>query len=206
MRQTSGQTAPEEAQAPSTPAQTGGSPGPPTRGRAALGSATAARGTNGCRHLSFPAQPRPTAPGTPARRPLSLAPPALRTRPGPTVAILPPAHRDRSRLQKPQRRSGAAPPLPSVGTPGGGAHLCGLQRLLLARHPARPVAAAGGGGLTPRAGLDKFALRQRLAAHFPTPGGRRLIRARHPPPEADPKSRREQLRLTLPPQPPPRIT
>ena len=66
----------------------------------------------------------------------------------------------------------------------------------------RPLAA----GLTPRAVLDKFALIQMLDVHFPTTDGRLLILSRRTQPEADQKILLEQLKLTLPPQPPPRIT
>jgi hypothetical protein len=66
----------------------------------------------------------------------------------------------------------------------------------------RPLA----GGLTPRAVLDKFALMQMLDVHFPTTDGRLLVLSRYTQPEADQKILLEQLRLTLPPQPPPRIT
>jgi transposase len=66
----------------------------------------------------------------------------------------------------------------------------------------RPLA----GGLTPRAVLDKFALLQMLDVHFPTTDGRLLVLSRYTQPQADQKILLEQLRLTLPPQPPPRIT
>ena len=66
----------------------------------------------------------------------------------------------------------------------------------------RPLA----GGLTPRAVLDKLALLQMLDVHFPTTDGRLLILSRYTQPEADQKILLEQLKLTLPPQPPPRIT
>jgi transposase len=66
----------------------------------------------------------------------------------------------------------------------------------------RPLA----GGLTPRAVLDKFALIQMLDVHFPTTDGRLLVLSRYTQPEADQKILLHQLRLTLPPQPPPRIT
>jgi transposase len=66
----------------------------------------------------------------------------------------------------------------------------------------RPLA----GGLTPRAVLDKFALMQMLDVHFPTTDGRLLVLSRYTQPEADQKILLQQLRLTLPPQPPPRIT
>jgi transposase len=61
-------------------------------------------------------------------------------------------------------------------------------------------------GLTPRAVLDKFATIQMLDVHFPTTDGRTLILSRYTYPEADHKVLLEQLKLTLPPQPPPRIS
>ena len=66
----------------------------------------------------------------------------------------------------------------------------------------RPVAA----GLTPRAVLDKFATMQMLDVKLPTTDGRTLILSRYTEPETDHKLLLEQLNLTLPPQPPPRIT
>ena len=61
-------------------------------------------------------------------------------------------------------------------------------------------------GLTPRAVLDKFATIQMLDVHFPTTDGRTLILSRYTYPEAEHKVLLEQLKLTLPPQPPPRIS
>jgi len=66
----------------------------------------------------------------------------------------------------------------------------------------RPVAA----GLTPRAVLDIFAAIQMLDVHFPTADGRTLILRRHTEPNTEQKMLLRQLGLTLPPQPPPRIT
>ena len=66
----------------------------------------------------------------------------------------------------------------------------------------RPLA----GGLTPRAVLDKFAAIQMLDVHFPTTDGRNLILSRHTELNADQKVLVKQLKLELPPQPPPRIT
>jgi len=66
----------------------------------------------------------------------------------------------------------------------------------------RPVAA----GLTPRSVLDKFATIQMLDVMFPTTDGRTLILSRYTEPNTDHKLLLEQLKLTLPPQPPPRIT
>ena len=70
------------------------------------------------------------------------------------------------------------------------------------RAQLRPVAT----GLTPRAVLDKFATLQMLDVKFPTTDGRTLILSRYTEPDTDHKLLLEQLRLTLPPQPPPRIT
>jgi transposase len=75
-----------------------------------------------------------------------------------------------------------------------------LQVTLRAR--LRPMAA----GLTPRAVLDKFATMQMLDVKFPTTDGRTLILSRYTEPDTDHKLLLEQLKLTLPPQPPPRIT
>jgi transposase len=61
-------------------------------------------------------------------------------------------------------------------------------------------------GLTPRAVLDKFAAIQMLDVHFPTTDGRTLILSRYTYPETDHRLLLEQLKLTLPAQPPPRIS
>ena len=86
------------------------------------------------------------------------------------------------------------------------AHLCGLHGLLpkhvTLRARLRPLAP----GLTPRAVLDKFAAIQMLDVHFPTTDGRTLILSRYTHPEPDHKLLLEQLHLTLPAQPPPRIS
>ena len=66
----------------------------------------------------------------------------------------------------------------------------------------RPLAA----GLTPRAVLDKLAAIQMLDVHFPTTDGRTLILSRYTEPNSDQKLLLRQLDLTLPSQPPPRIT
>jgi transposase len=62
------------------------------------------------------------------------------------------------------------------------------------------------GGLTARAVLDKFAAIQMLDVQFLTTDGRTLILSRYTEPTIDHKLLLEQLNLTLPPQPPPRIT
>jgi len=61
-------------------------------------------------------------------------------------------------------------------------------------------------GLTPRAVLDKFAAVQMLDVHFPTTDGRTLILSRYTELTAEQKILVQQLKLDLPPQPPPRIT
>jgi transposase len=61
-------------------------------------------------------------------------------------------------------------------------------------------------GLTPRAVLDKFAAVQMLDVHFPTTDGRTLILSRYTELTAEQKLLVHQLKLDLPPQPPPRIT
>jgi len=75
-----------------------------------------------------------------------------------------------------------------------------LQVTLRAR--LRPLAP----GLTPRAVLEKFAAIQMLDVHFPTTDRRTLILSRYTHPEPDQKILLEQLKLTLPDQPPPRIS
>ena len=62
------------------------------------------------------------------------------------------------------------------------------------------------GGLTPRAVLDKMAAVQMLDVHFPTTDGRTLMLTRYTELPVEQKMLVQQLNLTLPPQPPPRIT
>lgn len=62
------------------------------------------------------------------------------------------------------------------------------------------------GGLTARAVLDKFAAIQMLDVRFATTDGRTLILSPYTQPTTGHKLLLEQLNLTLPPQPPPRIT
>src|SRR5258708_8094992 len=61
-------------------------------------------------------------------------------------------------------------------------------------------------GLTPRAVLDKLAAIQMLDVHLPTTDGRTLILTRYTDTNPDHKLLIHNLNLTLPPQPPPRIT
>ena len=66
----------------------------------------------------------------------------------------------------------------------------------------RPLAS----GLTSRAVLDKFAAIQMLDVHFPTTDARTLILSRYTELNPEQKLLVKQLKLELPPQPPPRIT
>jgi transposase len=60
-------------------------------------------------------------------------------------------------------------------------------------------------GLTPRAILEKFASMQMVDVHLPTVDGRELILPRHTQPDQDLKLLLDQLNLSLPKQPLPRI-
>jgi len=61
-------------------------------------------------------------------------------------------------------------------------------------------------GLTPRAVLEKFATIQMLDVHLPTTDQRTVVLSRYTQPEADVRLLLQQLKLELPPQPPPKIT
>ena len=61
-------------------------------------------------------------------------------------------------------------------------------------------------GLTSRAVLEKLAAVQMLDVHFPTTDGRTLVMSRYTEFNAEQKMLVKQLKLDLPPQPPPRIT
>ena len=61
-------------------------------------------------------------------------------------------------------------------------------------------------GITPREVIAKFKTIQMVDVHVPTTDGRELVLSRYTQPEADHRMLLEQLRLTLPEQPPPRIT
>ncbi len=60
-------------------------------------------------------------------------------------------------------------------------------------------------GLTPRAVLEKFAALQMVDVHLPTTDGRHLVLSRYTQPEKDLRLLLNQLKLELPPQPPPTI-
>jgi transposase len=61
-------------------------------------------------------------------------------------------------------------------------------------------------GLTPRAVLEKFAAVQMIDVYLPTTDGRHVILPRYTQPEKELQVLLNQLKLTLPEQPPPRIT
>ncbi len=61
-------------------------------------------------------------------------------------------------------------------------------------------------GLTPRAALEKLAAIQMLDVSFPTTDGRRLVMPRYTEPSPEQALLLHQIKLVLPPQPPPRIT
>jgi transposase len=61
-------------------------------------------------------------------------------------------------------------------------------------------------GLTPRSVLEKMAALQMVDVHLPTTDGRCLVLSRYTQPEKDQQLLLSQLKLELPPQPPPRIT
>lgn len=61
-------------------------------------------------------------------------------------------------------------------------------------------------GLTPRSVLEKFAAVQMVDVHLPTTDGRHVILPRYTQPEKELQVLLHQLKLTLPEQPPPRIT
>jgi hypothetical protein len=75
-----------------------------------------------------------------------------------------------------------------------------LQVTLKAR--LRPLAPE----LTPRAALETLAAIEVLDVHLPTTDGRHLILGRSTQPEPEQQILLDQLRLTLPPNPPPRIS
>jgi len=61
-------------------------------------------------------------------------------------------------------------------------------------------------GLTTRSALEKFAAVQMIDVHLPTTDGRELTLSRYTQPEPELQLLLNQMRLVLPPQPPPKIT
>src|SRR6204780_967061 len=60
-------------------------------------------------------------------------------------------------------------------------------------------------GLTARSALEKFAAVQMIDVHLPTTDGREVVLPRYPQPEPELQLVINQLKLTLPSQPPPKI-
>lgn len=60
-------------------------------------------------------------------------------------------------------------------------------------------------GLTARSALEKFAAVQMIDVHLPTADGREMLLTRYTQPEPELRLLIQQLKLSLPPQPPPRI-
>jgi len=60
-------------------------------------------------------------------------------------------------------------------------------------------------GLTPRSALEKFSAVQMIDVHLPTTDGRKVIMSRYTQPEPELKILLQQLWLSLPNQPPPRV-
>jgi hypothetical protein len=61
-------------------------------------------------------------------------------------------------------------------------------------------------GLTERSVMEKFAAEQVIDVHLPTTDRRELVLTRYTQPERELQLLIQQLRLQLPPQPPPKIT
>lgn len=61
-------------------------------------------------------------------------------------------------------------------------------------------------GLTPRSVLEKFAAVQMIDVHLPTTDGRHVVLPRYTQPERELQVLLDQMKLTLPEQPPPKIT
>ena len=61
-------------------------------------------------------------------------------------------------------------------------------------------------GLSPRSVLEKFGSIQMIDVHLPTTDGRKVIMSRYTQPEPELQMLLKQLRLSLPNQPPPRVT
>jgi hypothetical protein len=61
-------------------------------------------------------------------------------------------------------------------------------------------------GLTARSALEKFAAVQMIDVHLPTTDGREIVLTRYTQPEPELQLLINQLKLTLPSQPPPKIT
>jgi hypothetical protein len=61
-------------------------------------------------------------------------------------------------------------------------------------------------GLSPRSALEKFGAVQMIDVHLPTTDGRTVTMSRYTQPKPELQILLQQLRLTFPAQPPPRMT
>ena len=61
-------------------------------------------------------------------------------------------------------------------------------------------------GLSARSAIEKFAAVQMIDVHVPTTDGRELVLTRYTQPEPELQLLINELKLELPPQPPPKIT
>ncbi len=61
-------------------------------------------------------------------------------------------------------------------------------------------------GLTPRTVFEKLKAMQMVDVRLPTTDGRQIVLPRYTQPDRDQQILLQRLKLTLPPQPPPRIT
>ena len=96
------------------------------------------------------------------------------------------------------------PDLPSGRAQGRSPHLHRFPGLLSADHAAASPPCVGT-RTDARSALEKFAAVQMIDVHLPTTDGRELLLTRYTQPEPELRLLIQQLKLQLPPQPPPRI-
>ena len=139
------------------------------------------------------------------RRALSATHQSHRRRPRESLAILHPACRRRRSLQKPQGDL-AIRPIFHHEERRIEAHIfiaflayCSYITLQRRLHALAP-------GLSARSAIEKFAAVQMIDVHVPTTDGRELVLTRYTQPEPELQLLINQLKLQLPPQPPPKIT
>src|ERR1700723_3154313 len=123
---------------------------------------------------------------------------------GRLMAILRSTRRRGGSLQEPERGPGDPPDLPSRRKPNRSPYLHRLAYALQVTLTRRLHALAP--GLTARSALEKFAAVQMIDVHLPTTDGREIVLTRYTQPEPELQLLINQLRLTLPAQPPPKIT
>ena len=111
----------------------------------------------------------------------------------------------RGSLQESEGGLGDPPDLPSRRKPNRSPYLHRLPRLCLQVTLTRRLHALAP-GLTARSALEKFAAVQMIDVHLPTTDGREIVLTRYTQPEPELQLLINQLKLTLPSQPPPKIT